>query len=319
MYAKVKTENGAPIADVAIKISGRPTYITNDDGFFYFAADNNQFTIERIEKTGYKLISPKLPYTATTDINTLTIIMTLDEKPQQTSLREYGQKLKDNALQLESQRMYGDAADSLIKRANLDTENVRWQIETGMYMHKYGDYRTAQTFYNRAIKKAQELYGDNNQWLAECYNLYGDNYFVWDPWGASGMTSSAMHFADAKTYYNYARSCWISLLGEQCNAVANSYLYIGRCWRKLENDTMAMQCYEKALDILKSLPNPDRNIESAVYVGQTHIYFNRNDYASALSMLEKSLAIQKELYGENSENYQAVMQQIDKLKKIANQ
>ena len=246
----ITTEDREAVPDVAITVAGRPTYFSDKEGRFLFAAGNDgPFTVEKIERKGYEVMSPRLPYTAYGNRDTLKVVMRSQETPTQREVREYGELLYNKAMEQEQQRLYGDAADTLIKRASLDEDNVRWQYEAGQYMHKYGDYRTAQTFYNRAITKAKELYSEKNQYLALCYELYGDNYYVWRVWGEE----SVMNYADAKNYYQQAGHYWYTLYGETNEHTASIYYKMAVCWMKLDNETNALKALEKMLEVEKVL------------------------------------------------------------------
>ena len=252
---KTITNKGMAVADVAIKVKDRPTYFSNLDGKFEFAMTDGVCIIERIEKPGYVLVSPELPCEVKESFGVIEIVMESHEDRMQKELFERGQYLYEEAQRREEKRLYGDAADILIMRADLDPSNVRWQYETGKYMHKYGDYKTAQKFYNRAIKAA-EVYGEKNQLLAHCYELYGDNYCDWRMWGEN----SVMNYADAKNYYQRGGHFWYSLYGEANNHVARVYYKMAACWYKLENKTNAKSCLDKAIEVLQMIPNPDMTL-----------------------------------------------------------
>lgn len=257
----VVTNERTNVADVAIKVKDRPMYISDADGMFEFALTDGTCIIEKIEKPGYTLISPQLPHEVKNSNELLRIVMENHEDDQQRDIREKGQWLYNEAQRQEQERLYGDAADTLIMRADLDPMNVRWQIETGKYMHKYGDYKTAQGFYNRAIKAAEELYGEKNQLLARCYELYGDNYFVWRVWGEDNV----LNYADAKNYYQRGGHFWYTLYGEGNNHVARIYYKMAACWYKLENKTNAKTCIDKAIETLRITPEPDPKWQSRIF------------------------------------------------------
>ena len=303
------TPDGQGIVDVAITMKGRPTYISDKDGNFSFAAitDDDGFIIERVEKPGSRVVAPLLPYASTNEGWVVNIVMECEESEQQRAVREYGERLYAQAMELERQKLYGDAADSLVKRANLDEKNVRWQYETGEYMHKYRDYRSAQTYYNRAIEPAKELYGEKNELLATCYEAYGDNYRDWKVWGEE----SKMNFADAKTYYQIAGNYWVSLYGPVCKGAARIYYKMAICWKNLENDSSAEICLNKALQTLDSDPEKDLPLYALVYFGYVGLYYPAGKYEESLQYLQKLLAVEKELYGEESEYYQRVVRYID--------
>ncbi len=349
---RVTTAEGLPLSDVAVTLKGRPTYISDANGNFLYAIDEGMYVVERIEKPGYRLVSPQLPF-AQKEGNVLHIIMEAAESSEQRAVREKGASLYGRVIECERLKLYGDGAALMIERANLDTMNVRWQYQAGDYMHRYGDYATAQQYYNRAIYKALELYGEKNQHLAICYQLYGDNYFVWKVWGEN----SVLNYAEAKTYYQRAGHFWYSLYGENNNYTAQIYNKIGMCWYKLENDKNAKECFLKALEVLKTIPDAEPVLMADTYVNLVQIaseendkkatldylnealkyqrmatgemsqevaqvylklvayYYAVNDYEKTMELLHRILAIEKYLFGESSELYLKVQRQIDLLKK----
>lgn len=271
-HGRVTTSDGVPVSDVAITLKGRPTYISDTNGYLMFAIDEGQYVVERIEKSGYKLVLPQLPF-AQKEGSVLQIVLEVAESNEQRDVREKGASLYGRVIECERQRLYGDGADLMMERANLDTMNVRWQYQTGEYMHKYGDYATAQKYYNRAIHKAKELYGDKNLYLAICYQLYGDNYYAWKVWGEN----SVLNYAEAKTYYLRAGHFWYSLFGENNNYTAQIYNKIGMCWYMLENEKNAKECFQKAWEVLTTIPDADPNLMADVYANLELITSREND------------------------------------------
>lgn len=308
--------DGEPVADVAVKFQDRPTYISGPDGKFEYLAPAQGFTIEKIERTGYKLLSPALPFTAHGNESPVTILMKRDENFSQRRLRRKGKTLYEEAFQYEKKGQIKMAAAMFIARADLDLNNVRWQFEAGEFMFKYKDYRNAQAFYNRAIKKAEELYGEKNQWLAICYEAYGDNYFKWNVYFESGMgdENNTLHFADAKTYYQQSGHFWYTLLGEQNDHVALIYWKMGHCWNNLDNGTNALTCYEKAYNVLRSVHGEySRQVEN-IYSAIINFHFGRREYDKALEVFQKLLPITKSIEGESSDEYKQLLQQVDYLR-----
>lgn len=308
----VTTPDGRAVADVAITIKDRPTYFSDRDGHFAFAAttEDGEYTIERVEKPGYKLTFPTLPYVSSNGEGwTTNIVMECEESEQQKAVREYGEQLYEKAMEQERKRLYGDAADSLVKRANLDTLNARWQYETGFYMHKYRDYRSAQTYYNRAISAAKP-YGEKNQLLAMCYEAYGDNYCDWKVWGEE----SNLNYGDAKTYYVFARNYWFSLYGLNCNPMARIYIKLSNCWKGLENESMQKDYLDKALQTLDNTPDALLSLYALVYWGYVGLYYPAGKYEETLLNLQKLLVVEKEMYGEESEYYKRIARYIEEVK-----
>lgn len=316
-HGVVVTSDGVGVSDAAVMLKGRPTYITDSAGRFEFAIDSGTYRIERVVRPGYRLVSPPLPYVSTDSVSPVRIVMEQQESSCQRTVREYGASLYRQALECERRQLYGDGADSMIRRADLDTMNVRWQYEAGEYFHKYGDYSTAQKFYNRAIHKARELYGDKNQYLAHCYQLYGDNYMMWRVWGED----SKLNYADAKTYYQQAGHYWYSLLGESNRHTALIYNKMSHCWLELDNAEAARKCLDKAVGILEGHPDGDARLLAQTYENLVYVYlklieghYAAGRYDACMELLQKSLAIEKQLHGEEGEVYLLLLHQIDLLK-----
>lgn len=306
------TSDGEPVSDVAVKIKDRPCYISGRDGTFEYLVPEEGFTIEKIERPGYRLVSPALPFTSKGNEPPVAILMKQDESFSQRLLRKKGEALIEEMGQCDYERRYGDAADKFIERANLDPDNVRWQYEAGRYMHMHKDYKTAQALYNRAIKKAEELYGEKNQWLAYCYEAYGDNYFAWNVYYESGMgdENNTLHFADAKTYYQQAGHFWYTLLGEMNDQVAIIYWKMGHCWKNLENGTNAMACYEKAYNVLRTIHGEcSRQVEN-IYSTMINLHYQQQDYKKAMEVYQKLLPIVKVIEGESSDACKQLLQQM---------
>lgn len=308
--------DGEPVADVAVKFQDRPTYISGPDGKFEYLAPAQGFTIEKIERPGYELLSPTLPFTTDGNESPVTILMKRNESPARQRLREKAEAIYEQVLDYEIKDQLKLAASLLTIRADLDPDNVRWQYETGKFLHKYKDYRNAQSYYNRAIKKAEELYGEKNQWLAICYEAYGDNYFKWNVYFESGIgdENNTLHFADAKTYYQQAGHFWYTLLGEQNDHVALIYWKMGHCWNNLDNGTNALTCYEKAYNVLRSVHGEySRQVEN-IYSAIINFHFGRREYDKALEVFQKLLPITKSIEGESSDEYKQLLQQVDYLR-----
>lgn len=294
--------DGEPVSDVAVKFKDRPCYISDLDGKFEYLASDQGFTIEKIDRDGYKLLSPQLPFKVQGNESPITILMKHDEGFFQRRLRKKAEDLHEKALQLEKENKLKEAAKLFMERADLDPNNVRWQFEVGQFMYKYQDYKTAQTYYNRAIKKAEELYGEKNQWLAQCYDAYGDNYFKWNVYFESGMgdKNNVLHFADAKQYYQQAGHFWYTLLGEQNDHTAWVYCNMAQCYVKLDNDQSAMHCVEKALSVVDS-GNVSPGMKAKVYHSVGDSFHGLGEDEKSLHYLEMAYQINLSLYGENSQ------------------
>jgi len=240
----VVTQDGHGIPGVAITIKDRPTFASGADGSFDIELTDERFVIEKVEKPGYVLVSPKLPFTSEKGNTRLQIVM--KQQPEKT--------------------------------VELNEDSIRKFYEAGQQLHNQGNYQAAQIQYNHAIETAKELFGDNNKYLAICYELYGDNYFAWRVWG----DSSVLNYADAKTYYNLSLRCWISVSGENSLDASRLHNKIGNCWWNLENAEEATKKYEQALTSLQNSGEEDPLLLASIYDDMGRTAYDNCDWKNAL-------------------------------------
>lgn len=296
-------KSATPVADVAIKFKDHPYYFSRTDGLFEYAVSENYFTIEAIHKPGYQLIAPTIPYTATAD-KPLVIVMRFDEDLSRKMIRAQAQMLDEEIKVLAGINLYDSIVACLDRKVALDSENIRWQYETGLFLQKHGDYQAAMDRFGNAVKKAEELYGKNNQWMAVLYENCGDNYMVWDAWKDVGFGASELHFADAKTYYEMANQVWYVLLGENNYHIADLFNKVGRCWIELNNSEEALPFLDRALALFQSILGVNNHYVASVYFNMVLAYDDMNKYDETRQSLQKWLEVIKNLYGESSESYQ---------------
>ena len=59
-------------------------------------------------------------------------------------------------------------------RAELDTTNIEWQNEAGLFIQNYlADYALALSYHQRVLRQALAQYGEKNDWVAVSYNNIG--------------------------------------------------------------------------------------------------------------------------------------------------
>ena len=62
-------------------------------------------------------------------------------------------------------------------RAELDTTNYKWQLDAAAFISEYiADYDKAMEYYNRALVHAIKQHGEENEWVALCYNNMANVY-----------------------------------------------------------------------------------------------------------------------------------------------
>ena len=197
---------------------------------------------------------------------------TNDEQLQEKA-KQYQQLAISNLLnhELTAAAMYTEY------RAALDTTNVEWQYDAGVFFQKkLKDHPSAMNYYYRAIKQAKQQYGDTSQWVAKIYEGYGDNYFGWDNhvWGD-------LRYADALRYYIYACATWELVEGENSIHVAECYNKMGKACSHLDNEN-AMPYYQKAKRIADALPEPNLLLSSQILDNIGLEYMKNEDWEMAL-------------------------------------
>ncbi len=179
----------------------------------------------------------------------------LDEEEKELAQRQdnlekgkayYSQKLEDiaNDCYKKYERFKIDyqndsAAYYLELRASLDTTNVEWQLETGLFIDNYiANYDKALEYYNLALRNAIAQYGESHEDVATSYNNIG---FVLDSQG---------NYNEALNYHQKALEIDLQIYGESHPDVATSYNNIGNVYYYQGNYNDALNYLQKALEVL---------------------------------------------------------------------
>lgn len=132
------------------------------------------------------------------------------------------------------------AAHSLLLRADLDTTNVQWQLEAGVFMANYlGDYDKALSLYQRALRNAVSQYGGQHKYVADSYGNIG------------AICAVREAYADALSYGQKALDIRLAIFGEDHPDVATSYNNMGAVYKAQAAYAEALSCYQKALEIYR--------------------------------------------------------------------
>lgn len=192
------------------------------------------------------------------------------------------------------QHQNDSAAKYIEWRAKLDTTNVEWQNDAGLFIQDYQSrYNDALSYYESGLRLSVVLHDEKSEWMF--YNNIG---IVYDKMG---------EYAKALEYHTKALGISDKVLGPEHSDVAKlaikalemalSFNNIGIVYDKmgkyaeaLEFHTMALAVYEKILgsehlDVARS----NNNIGS--------VYLLIGDYAKALDYHKKALAIREKILG----------------------
>lgn len=181
-----------------------------------------------------------------------------------------------------------DSAVYYIKlRAELDSTNVEWQLDAGLFIGNYlGELEDEMSFFLGRLSNALQRKGEISDEAAAYYNIIGAVYDVQD------------EYTQALEYYNKALKIYMELYGEQHPSVATSYNNIGWIYEAQEDYIKALEYYNKALQMWKIAygeQHPDV-VMSYKNIGQ--IYNTLEDYPKAFECFNKVLEINIEIYGE---------------------
>ncbi len=222
------------------------------------------------------------------------------------------------------------AAYWLEKRAELFPENIKYQLEAGVFISDYlSKYNLALEYYNRALFHAKEKYGENHPAVATIYNniglvyadkgdysralahyekslkiklgIYGENYpDVATSYNNIGFVYSIQgDYSRALEYYEKSLKIWLGIYGENHPDVATSYNNVGVVYSRQGDNSRALETYEKSLKIELGIYGENHPAVATSYNNIGVVYSTQGDYSRALEYYEKALKIRLGIYGEN--------------------
>lgn len=262
---------------------------------------------------------------------TLQAAQDLVQKAQQ----DYTFKLNDLAEDcynkytiFKSQYQNDSAAYYLEQRAALDTTNVLWQNQAGVFIdERLADYNLAMNYYQCVLRQSQLQYGEESDVTATGYNNIGLVYDNLGDYGKAleyhqkalairekvlgpehkdlassynniGLTYSNLEeYAKALEYYQKALTICEKVLGLEHPHVATFYNNIGSVYDKLGDSDKALEYYQKALAIREKVLGPEHPDVAISYNNFGTVYFNLGNYAKALEYFQKALDIREKVLG----------------------
>ncbi len=215
-------------------------------------------------------------------------------------------------------------------RAALDTTNVEWQCDAGLFIQQYYPQESAEalTYYHRGLRHAKTEFGENSAMTALCYNNiagvydnqsntskykeyllkassileanYGDDYYglaaLYNNLG--GHHARERHYEKALDYYFKALGIIQKTYGENNPETAISYNNIGYVYASIGDDATALKYYKQALNILQNIYGEYHYPTAAIYNIIGILYSSRGDYSLALEnhlnakrILEKTVGL----------------------------
>ncbi len=130
------------------------------------------------------------------------------------------------------------AAYWLRMRADVDTLNIKWQLEAGLFLRKYlSDFTTSLHYYHRALAVAIAQEGENGENVATSYNNIGSVY------------DSQGDYVKALEMYQQSLKIRLAIFGETHPDVATSYNNIGFVYSSQGDYVQALEMYQQSLKI----------------------------------------------------------------------
>ncbi len=180
------------------------------------------------------------------------------------------------------------AAYYLELRATLDTSNVEWQTEAGLFIANYlADYNTALSHYQTALKQVLATDGLLSPWTA----------ILLDDIGA--VSSSIGDYNSALSYHEKALTITRQLFGDDDPETASCYNNMGSAHYYLGAAEKALDYHNKALEIRKNFYGERHPLVATDYNNIGTVYSNQGDYEKALTYLGKALDIWKSTLGDS--------------------
>ena len=185
------------------------------------------------------------------------------------------------------QHLNDSAAYYIELRAGLDTTNIDWQFDAGVFISEYlAEYDKAVNYYKLALQSALLKDGGRHPDVAASYNNIG---YIYNRQG---------DYAKALEYYNKAVEILLSVLGERHPDVATSYNNIGYIYNRQGDYAKALEYYNKSLEIRLSVLGERHPDVATSFNNIGQIYHSQGDYAKALEYYNKSLEILLSVLGE---------------------
>lgn len=227
-----------------------------------------------------------------------------------------------------AQHMNDTAAYYLELRASLDTTNVEWLLDAGVFIREYlSDYEKAMVYHQQALRQTHEGKDEQNYWKSLCLFKLGLLYTTLGDYEKSlecyqnALTIQKKQLGenhrDVAQTLNYISSVYIAkgdfykaleyskqtlsmltLLDENDPEIANSYNLMAIAYMELDGIDMAINQWIKSLGIVKRVNGEIHPSVASIYNNIGYGHDSKGDYHKAIENYQKSLAINTTLFGE---------------------
>ncbi len=178
------------------------------------------------------------------------------------------------------------AAYYITMRAELDTTNVAWLNEAGLFLSDYlAQSQKAKLLHETALRQAMMQYGAEHPHVATSYNNLGVVY------------SEQGDYPRALEYHQKALAIWQQVFGAEHPDVAVSYNNLGTVYHIQGDYPRALEYHQKALAIWQQVFGAEHPAVATSYSNLGVVYNNQGDYPRALEYHQKALAIWQQVFG----------------------
>ena len=189
------------------------------------------------------------------------------------------------------QHQNDSAAKYIEWRAKLDTTNVKWQNDAGLFIQYYQSrYNDALKYYEIGLRQSVTQFGEVDEGAALFYSNIGSVYH------------SQGDYTKALEYYQKALGIYEKVFGTEHPDVALSYNNIGGVYDSQGDNPKALEYFQKALGIREKVFGTEHPDVATSYNNIGTVYDSRGNYTKALEYYQKALGIYEKVLGTEHPN-----------------
>ncbi|MCB1189823.1 MAG: tetratricopeptide repeat protein [Leptospiraceae bacterium] len=166
-------------------------------------------------------------------------------------------------------------------------EKAKKAFSTAREVEKKSEYTLAIQKYEEAIQEFAVSLGQENLWIANCYNNIGEAY------RENGDYNKAIN------YYNQSLAIFTKLLDNNHSLIATSYNSFGMAYGHKGEHNKAIEYFNKAVAIYKKTLGEKHSYIAVAYNNIGGAYSNKHDYNKAINYYQKALSIFSKAHKEN--------------------
>lgn len=197
-----------------------------------------------------------------------------------TDIEDAAQRCYSFADIFSSRHKNDSAAHYLKLRASLDTTNIEWQREAGLYLIDYlSDYKCAKRYLDRALDVALMQFEAKDIRVLELYSALGQLYYIQDK------------NDDALTLFKKVIDVYKKEYEHSTPEAASFYNNLGLVYQKKGTYNEALNFFLKAIDVYEEFPVYLQREGVTYYNNVGTIYAIRGEYARSLDYFVRALKV----------------------------